>query len=421
MVAPRRNRRRLGTVSSNQPIVVATDWGARGIPPLALLFAGVAIAGFFYVSALARRQPPRLSAILLGCAAGLAIAWFAPVLFSSDVYAYAAYGEMSRLGLDPYVRAPVDLPDPLIRAAQAQWITAFPICVYGPGFVALARALVSLLAPWGVLAQLNAFRAIASAALLLCTLLAAAAYSGDAATRLRAATIVGLNPVALWCAAEGHNDALALALVLLGFVLARHRFVQVGAFVAALSALVKPPGALAALAFAVRNPRARIGAGAALALLAFACAPLVRGVATQVAARGHYAPQASLQAIFVPLGPLVAAAIAAMVAAALFVTGVRRLRAGSDEGWIWVAIAGWTMVPNPYPWYGLWLIATAALSPGSRAATVAILLSFTSLLRYVPDAIATPSAATALLLGLAAASPLAGLLPLRGWYNQQLA
>ena len=38
------------------------------------------------------------------------------------------------------------------------------------------------------------------------------------------------NPVAIWCAAEGHNDALALAIVLAGIALARRGHPQIGAF-----------------------------------------------------------------------------------------------------------------------------------------------------------------------------------------------
>jgi alpha-1,6-mannosyltransferase len=408
-------------VIAPQPIVVVTSWGGAGVAPLAVLIAAASITGIAYWQILRRLQTLSLTTIVLASAAGLAVASLAPVLFSSDVYAYAAYGEMVRIGLNPYVRAPIDSPDILVRAAHAQWISAFPICVYGAAFVGLARAIVTVLAPLGVLAQLNAFRATAAAALLLCIVLAYGAYRGDSATRLRAAATIGLNPVVIWCAAEGHNDALALAIVLCGFALARHRFVQAGAAVVALSALVKPPGVLAVGALAVANPRARMGAAVGLGIAAFFSVPLIEGVATQLAPHGRYAPQASVQAIFAPLGPIAAFAIAAALAIALFVAGIRLLRCGRDEGWIWLGLAAWSLVPNPYPWYAIWLVAPAAMAPRSREACVAVLLSFTSLLRYVPDAIATPTGPLAVALAVAAALPLAGLVPLRRWYNQQLA
>ena len=72
-------------------------------------------------------------------------------------------------------------------------------------------------------------------------------------------------------------------------------------------------------------------------------------------------------------------------------------------------LAAWVLVPNPYPWYGLWLVALAGLAPRSRAGAVAILLSLTALLRYVPDAIAIPSPPIGVALGIAAALPLLGL------------
>lgn len=404
-----------------QPLLVATDWGGAGAVPLGTLLAAASIVAFFYRRALQRAQPLRLELVLLLSVAGLAIAWFAPVLFSSDVYAYAAYGEMTRIGLDPYARAPLDTSDVVVRAAQWQWVSAFPICVYGPAFLGLARSIVTVFAPFGVLAQLDAFRAIACAAFLLCVMLACDVYRGDRATRWRAAATIGLNPVAIWCAAEGHNDALALAVVLAGFALVRRRVVGVGAAVAALSALVKPPGAAAAIALAVVNRRARIGAAAGIAIAAACSIPLFHGIASQLAPHGRYAPQASLQAVLAPLGPILAFALAATAALALATLGVASLRRGLDEGWIWLGLGAWVLVPNPYPWYALWLIALAAMAPRTRVASVAIFLSFTSLLRYVPDAIGTPSPPLAVALGIAATLPLLGLLPLRAWYNERLA
>ncbi len=403
------------------PLLVATDWGSRGAVAVGALLAVVAIGSCLYWRMLARRRQYRLPAILLWSSAAVAIAWFSPVLFSSDVYAYAAYGEMARTGFDPYVRAPAAAHDLLVRAAQVQWITAFPICVYGPAFLALARAIVTIFAPFGMLAQLEAFRAFASASLLCCAMLAYAAYPGDRVTRLRAAATIALNPVNIWCAAEGHNDALALAVLLGGFALVRAQRMQIGAAIVALSALIKAPGLAAAAALAIVNARARAGAMLGIAVTALFSIPLIEGVATQLAPRGAYAPQASLQAIVAPLGASVALTVAIAAAAVLAARGLKLLRRRSDEGWIWLGLGAWMLVPNPYPWYALWLVALAALAPRTRAGTVAILLSLTSLLRYVPDAIGLPSGALAVALGVAAALPLVGLVPLRRWYNHQLA
>ncbi len=397
-----------------QPIAVATDWGAAATAPLALLYAAL-FAAFTYYWRLFRKQRPLPSrAIVTFVLAGLLVAWCSPLLFSSDVYAYAAYGELARIGLNPYAPIPPGVYDPLLRAAQVQWVTAFPVCIYGPLFVALAHAVVASLAAWGPLAQLDAFRGIASVSLLLCVPLSISAYGGDRDARLRAALIIALNPVAIWCAAEGHNDALALAVALAGFAVARVSRLRFAVPVIAVSALIKAPasGALIALAFVDR--RSRAVAAVSLAIVAALSWPLISGAFSHVAAIGRYAPQASVQAIVAPLGEAPAIVIAAILCALLALRGILRLRSGAIEGWILLGLAVWALVPNPYPWYGIWLLALAALAPGSRPGLAAIALTLTSLLRYVPDAAGTPNAGASVVLGILASLPL-----LYVWYTKR--
>ncbi len=398
------------TAGMAQPLVVVTNWGAHGAALLGLLLLIETAAGVAYWRFLARAERFSIAALTAFVAIALAAAWCAPVIFSSDVYAYAAYGELARLGLDPYAHAASAGNDALLADATWQWGGAFPICVYGPAFVLLAKTLVGALGPLGTLAQLQGMRASASVAFVACVPLAFAAYGGDRSSRLRVAATIGLNPVAIWCAAEGHNDAVALAVVLAGFALVRCRLAGIGAAVAALSALVKLPGAAAAVVLAAVDRRARLGAAAGIAVVAFVSIPLFTGIATRLAPHGQYLPQASLQAIAAPLGTIPSALIAAAAAVALAARAVGLLRSLRAEGWVWLGLAGWVLIPNPYPWYGVWLVALAALSPRSRAAQVALLLSFTSLLRYVPDAVAAPSPPVAVTLGVLAAVPLLGLL-----------
>jgi hypothetical protein len=399
-------------VNATAPLVVVTDWGTRGILPMSLLLGVMAIAGIAYGYRLraARAWPPAVTVAVAALA--LAAAWCAPLLFSSDVYAYAAYGELARLGLNPYVHPPILTHDALVRDAAWQWSGVFPVCVYGPLFVELAKGIVVAFAPLGTAAQLDAMRALASFAFLLCIPIAYAAYHGDANQRRLAAAMVGLNPVAIWCAAEGHNDALALLIVLAGFaIVARGRMVGIGAAAVALSGLVKLPGLAAAAALAVVDRKARAGATAGIAATGLLLLPLLYGAATQIAPNGRYAPQASLQAIVAPLGAPAAIAGAAALATALAIAGVRALRRRRSDGWIYLTLAAWVLVPNPYPWYALWLVAVAAIAPRTRTALVAVLLSFTSLLRYVPDAIGTPGAAGSALLGIVTSLPLLALAP----------
>lgn len=391
-----------------QPLPVATDWNAFGALLLLALALSVAVAGWAYFRVLAALRDGDdlpLAAIAGIAALALCAAAFAPVLYSSDVYAYAAYGEMARTGIAPYSHVPLPAGNAVFDAAIWQWGNPPPLCVYGPAFVAAAAGTLALFAPLGTLAQLDGLRALACVAFLLCVLAAYAAYPGDERARRLAAATIGLNPVALWCAAEGHNDALALAVALAGFALLRRGSPALGAAVAGLSGAFKAPGLAAAIPLLFTSNRARIGALAGIAGAVALSYPLLYAAATDLAPGGHYAPQASLQAIFafVPaLAPLVAIAACAWLARA----GAVRLRRGENEGWIYLALAAWVLVPNPYPWYGLWLVAAAAVAPGTRAASAALLLSLTSLLRYAPDAVAAPNEPVAVLLGLVAVAPL---------------
>jgi hypothetical protein len=238
---------------------------------------------------------------------------------------------------------------------------------------------------------------------------------------LRVASAIGLNPIAIWSAAEGHNDALALAVVLAGFAVAR-RSPGIAGTIVGLSALVKAPGAAAAIGYALFDRRAAIGAAAGLSVAAAISIPLLVGIAGNLAPHGHYAPSVSLQGVFAPLGAPVALAAALVVAAALAIRGAHLLRSHDGEGWIWLGIAAWSLIPNPYPWYALWLIALAAISLRSRAAGVAIALSLTSALRYVPDAIGTLPTTLSVALAIVASLPFAALIPLRAVreYNERL-
>ena len=135
----RRSRRsRRLTAGLGEPLVVVTNWGAHGAALLgALVLVAIAMGGV-YRRILERAATFSVPALAALAAVALAAAWCAPVLFSSDVYAYAAYGELARLGLDPYARVAPGSGDALVRDAIWQWSGPFPICVYGPAFV-LAR------------------------------------------------------------------------------------------------------------------------------------------------------------------------------------------------------------------------------------------------------------------------------------------
>lgn len=408
-----------------QPLAVVTNWGAFGAAQLAMLAAGLTAGTFAYLRIVAPREgraairfgSPLTVAALVALA--LLCAWCVPAIFSSDVYAYAAYGELARLGANPYGHALLPHGDALFDAAIVQWGNPPPACVYGPVFVWLAAAVVGLAAPFGTAIQLDGLRVLSSAALAACSLLAYRAYPGDRNARLTAAATIGLNPVALWCAAEGHNDALAVAVALTGFALARRGLFGFGAAVAALSGSIKLPGLAAAIPLALTSGRAAAGAAAGLLATVAISAPLFESLATGLAPHGRYAPQASFAGVVNPLARLLLPSggaealtwtIAALAAVACAAPGIELLRRRQPEGWTYLALAGWLLVPNPYPWYVLWLLAVAAVAPGTRGATALLWLSLASLARYVPDAIGAPGPAGSVALSVAATLPFLALM-----------
>lgn len=386
-------------VALAQPLPVVDGWGGFGAAAFAALAAAIGVAAIAYLRIVGLgpgvaglRSAWKLAALT---AFALACAWAVPAIFSSDVYAYAAYGKLLLLGGNPWGHVALPYGVAIFDAAIVQWGNPPPACVYGPLFVGLAAAVVWLTSGLGTFGALAGLRLVASAALVACAVLAFAAYSGDRRARLAAAATIALNPAAIWSAAEGHNDAFALAIVLAGVVLARRGRPGIGAFVAALAGAVKLPAMLGGLAVTTsRLGRAGAALGAA-AVLAVSL-PLFAGIATHVAPHAVYAPQASFQALVAavarvvlpaPSVTLAAWGLATLAAAGFAWKAWSSLRLGGPEGWGYAALGGWLLVPNPYPWYGLWLAAIAAVMPGTRVSWVLLGLTLASVLRYLPDAV----------------------------------
>lgn len=366
-----------------QPLTVVNYWQQFGGEIWLALALGLTIASIGYVGVLRSANMPTLRVTCAICALACIAALLFPAILSSDVYAYAGYGDMALHGINPYAHARVAMRDPLLDAMVWQWGNPPPACVYGPAFVALAQLAVATLLPLGAAAPLWAFRALSCAALIACAPLAYAAFARfDPRTRLAAAAGIALNPVALWSAAEGHNDAIALAAVLGGFALAARGKAFGGAFAVALSALIKAPAALAALALVLcsrhdarRFKHAALGATLGLAGAIALQYPLARGMFARLGAGAHYAPQFSLQDVSVPLA---LGAIALLLACALLTPGRARFA--------YFAFAAWLAIPNPYPWYALWLLPVAFLAWESPPAWALLSASLLAALRYYPDA-----------------------------------
>lgn len=376
-----------------QPLAVVTYWQGFGALMWLALFVAIAIASTGYIFVLVR-GPWNLGAIVtlsaLACACALAF----PVVFSSDVYAYAGYGDMALHGINPYAHASIAAREPLLDAMVWQWGNPPPMCVYGPALVWLAKGIVALFLPFGIAAPLYAFRALACIALIACAPLAYIAFSPFPQPRgFLAAAGIALNPIAIWSCAEGHNDAIVLALVLAGFALGARSRTFAGATVVALAALVKAPALAAAGAFALhawRQPqRVAVLCGAALGTLVVigVAAPLEYGVRAHLAPAAHFFPQFSLQYALAQVLPLpMAVAIVVAVCAVLAVFGVRKLYLSDAGGATAIAFAAWLALPNAYPWYALWILPVAFLARSTNEMWAIIAASLLIVFRYYGDA-----------------------------------
>jgi hypothetical protein len=335
----------------------------------------------------------RLAVAALALVCGLAI----PLRLSADVWAYAAYGALLAHGADPWAHAftATDLAgygDPLLDAALRAWDGSLPRDVYGPGFT-FAAALVVAVTRWaGPAGTVFALRALASVALLACIALARR-------RRPRLARLLALHPVVLWSAAEGHNDAWWLALVLLADHL---RSVPARLFVLVAAGAVKAIAVVPLGAAVVRLPiRRRWAAAAAAALVLIAAyAPLLWSVVDHGLDRGSGPPRISLvhaAALGGWSGSPIPVALGAVLAAAGLAAIVRAVRAGDMPAG--AALAGWLVLPAPEPWYATWLIPVVALCGPTPAARALLVASITGLAGYVQDAVPATALRDPALLG----------------------
>ncbi|GAC1349057.1 MAG: hypothetical protein NVSMB19_02360 [Vulcanimicrobiaceae bacterium] len=396
-----------------QPLVVVTAWGAYGIAAFAWLAGGIAASAILLGVALARiahrPRPDDRYGIYAGAVLGLcgAAAW--PFVFSSDVYAYAAYGSLAERGFDPYRLAPATLNDAFLAAARWQWHGPVPVDVYGPGMLAISRAAVRLTGASGVAATLSTLRLWAAGAFLTSiALLDVALAAAPHPRRSLVLAAYALNPVVLWSVAEGHNDAFVAAGCAAAAALAARGRGRFGGLLAGLLPALKITGAFFTLGFALealrggRRPgRAAVAATVAgLALAALVALPPLLTALAAARTHGRYEPTVSAQGLLGP-GPALALAFAALG------WGMRRLAAGESRGYAWLGIAALLCLPNVYPWYALWVIPAALAAGGGPAATGLWIATIFAIVRYLPDASGTLTERAASLAAVVAIAPFA--------------
>ena len=376
------------------PGSLAGVFGHRGID---IELGGlIAVFGLMFVSyAVAIQAADLLSPrAVLAAVAGLnAIVLLAPPLLSTDIFSYVAYGRLGALyGANPYLHGPSAIAlDPSYPYVAARWVTT--PTAYGPLFTAVSY----LLAPLGVAWNVLAYKAIAVISSLV---IVAVVWHAARARRLnpvRAAAVVGLNPViVIYGVGGGHNDLLMVAILLTGvYVLLRQRERTSGALIVAATAVKLSAGLLLPFVFAHsargqggRSPRAvltGVGVAAAIAgvlsFVVFGSGPLrLMTTLENIQKGGGLNSISGLLLTAVGLGHLTGT-IGPVLDAGFgicLVWLVRRVCKGELD---WITGAGWATVALLItaglllPWYVAWLVPLAALSTDRRLLVTAVVMT----------------------------------------------
>lgn len=362
-----------------------------GLAALIAIFT-VLFVSYAVAAVTAQRLSPRT---LLGAILALhAMVLFAPPLFSSDVFSYAAYARIGTVySANPYLHGPSAFPlEALHPLIGLQWVGT--PTVYGPLFTALSYLLV----PFGIAANVLAYKAVAAASSLILTLLIWRAARLRGLDETKAAALVGLNPViVLFGVGGGHNDLLMLAIMVAGlYVLLQRRELSSGALMVTATAVKLTAGLLLPFAIAAdRGPlpgnrsrrRLLLGAtfaGVAVVVLAYAffgSGPL-QMLGTLQGIQGEGGPHSVVGFVASEIGVpgLIAPAATALTVVFVLVLGwlLHRVWVGELD---WIAGAGWATVclllttGFLVPWYVAWLIPLAALSGDRRLLAAAIALT----------------------------------------------
>jgi alpha-1,6-mannosyltransferase len=254
----------LGASQANSPFTYKAAAGAwffgiptpvttKGLPtpqPGPGLFLGVvAVYGGMLLLIRAWYDVVRLTSrhrgVPLSRLAPLFVAWMIPLLvvaplFSRDLYSYIAQGEMMSHHINPYQLGTGDLGTaPILNYADRLWwhVTS----PYGPAFLVAAGWIVEL-ARHDPLASLVGMRLLAVAGTVMFAWaipIIARSFGRDGGV---AFTLAALNPlILLHLVGGGHNDALMVGLLALGYAAARRGHPVVGIVACSLGAVVKVP------------------------------------------------------------------------------------------------------------------------------------------------------------------------------------
>jgi hypothetical protein len=381
-----------------------------GLGTVALLVVLAAmLASYVLAVKLAEHLSPRaVVATILACNA---LALLAPPLFSTDVFSYQAYARMwTEYGVNPYISGPHAIAlDPIYPFIGADWI--FTPSAYGPLFTVLSGAFASL----GVAASVLAYKSVAALGGLLCVGAVASIARRRGTDPVRAAALVGCNPLlVLYGVGGAHNDLLMLGVAAVGLRLFLDERARAGAGAVVVAAAVKLTAVLllpfAVAARADRQPREhwrRIVSGALAATVALAALSFgMFGTGTlhlpatlassQSAGDWHSIPGfISLRLGFGALGHVtgVILGILSLAVIAWLLREVWRGRLDWIEGAGWATVAILVCASSLLPWYVAWLLPLVALSRDRRLWRAALWLTGVVMalqaLGYIPHSTTT--------------------------------
>jgi Glycosyltransferase family 87 len=330
-------------------------------------------AGFLaYLGVLAKAPSlgPRGGRAVWAALVGLLAVFAAvPPLLSHDVYSYVDYARLGALhGIDPYLRGPAAAPgDPAFL--HVTW--PHTISAYGPLFTIATYPLALL----SVSAAMYALKASAALSVLALAVLLARLAPARGLHPLRAAAFTALNPLVLvQVVGGGHNDALAVLLMMLGVAaVLGAREASAGVALAA-AALIK-----ASTVFAV--PFALLGTkGHRRFVLGAVVAAIALGVASYLAFGWHWLgaidlvghnvgrdSHLSIPSTLARLSDQGKASVEAVLVG-LYAVGLAYLLVWTWRGGDWLRAAGWAalglLLATSWllPWYLIWALPLAALS-----------------------------------------------------------
>jgi hypothetical protein len=341
--------------------------------------AGLVLALVLYAAGavlLARVGGPLMPVLAIAVAIQVA-PLAAPLLLSTDVYAYWDYGRVQAVhDGNPYADLPSEFPaDPAFRRMGADWRDK--PTVYGPSFT-LASAGGAAAVGDSVSAARWFFRGLAT----LGSLGLLAALAAWAPRRVFAVAFVGWNPLlALHFAGGGHNDVLMATLLAAALCLGPRRLGG-AAWAASISVKVVPLVFLPLWALAERRRlrEAAIGFALGAAAIAAVAVPLYgpewlrifSPVANQLRQTSSLGLAYWLDRLGVPQN------IARDALALLFVIAYVWLLREAWRGRARLALAaGFLLLATSWlqPWYAVWLVPLAALEEDRLAQGLALVLT----------------------------------------------